>query len=173
MSTSVLHEMDRAPDAATGRVRAKQLPGTDRLRSDKRRDGRDRAASLFARIRKEEGWSWEEAARRLGVDSSILQDMAAGTKPLYLGDVMQMGTLGIAVLRAALEQLEHDIPQAVQDAERLGLKVGQKAGELQASILRATEDGEVDEGERLSICGHASELDALVHQTRRVVGEGR
>lgn len=171
--TSIAHAIDGGSADSEGRARSKTLPGTDRLRSEKRRDGRDRAAALFSRVRREQGWSWEEAARRLGVDASILQDMAAGTRPLCLGDVMQMGTLGIAVLRAALEQLEHDIPQAVQDAERLGLKVGQAAGELQASILRATEDGEVDESERLSICGHASELDALVHQTRRVVGEGR
>jgi hypothetical protein len=124
-------------------------------------------------VKSEQGWSFEAAARRLGVDSSVVKDMAAGSRPLCLGDVMEMGTLGIAILRASLEQLESSTPRAVQDAERLALQAGRIVGELQGAILEATEDGEIDETERARICGHASRLDDIVHATRRAMGGDR
>jgi transcriptional regulator with XRE-family HTH domain len=150
-----------------------KVSGTDRKISAERASDRAVAAARFHRIARQEGWSDAAIAKRLGCSEGYVGMLRNGQRTLEAGHLERLGTLRIAYLRAALEEAETAMPQTAQDAERLALRLGAAAGKLQDAVLRGTADGELDDSERTSICGHASELDDLVHQTRRTIGGQR
>ena len=167
------HDSNAAALLDSPPVGAKKLAGTDRTISPARAADRSAAAARFNRVAREEGWSSAAIAARLDCSDTYVDMLRSGARTLEAGHLERLGTLAIAYHRACLEELETTMHQAAQDAERLALRLGKKVGELQDSVLRGTADGHLDESERASICWHASELDQLVHQTRRSVGGNR
>ena len=167
------HDFNAAAAIEPTPVGPKTLGNTDRRISPERAADRRAAAARFDHVAREQGWSDAAIAQRLHCSETYVSMLRSGDRTLELGHLERLGTLAIAYLTAAREEAETAMPRAEQDAERLAIRMGSAVGAVQDAVLRATEDGEIDEHERVSICGHVTELHDLVHQTRRTIGGSR